>query len=80
MDQAGTSLISVPAEAGARAAAAEEQDDNNDDCHDRESDVHDGDRVANVVGVAVGGAVDTLLLHVVEAEPGPARIRQAPST
>lgn len=69
-------LPPVPAEAG--AAAAEEQDGNNDDCHGRETDVV-GERVANVVAVAVGGALDALLLHIVEAIPDLPRIRQAPS-
>jgi hypothetical protein len=80
--QGRTSSVSVPAGAGARAAAAAEQDDDNDDCpddcRDGETNVH-GDRVANVVAVAVGGALDALLFHIVETKTGPPRIRQAPS-
>ena len=63
-------------ETSARAAAAEQNDDKGD-CDDRGTDV-DGAHVANVVAVAVGGALGTHICHIIETISGPARIRQAP--
>ena len=63
-------------EARTRAAAAD-QDNDKGDCDDPGTDVC-GTHVANVVAVAVGGALGAHIFHVIETISGTARIRQAP--